>query len=167
MSTAALLDASRRWASRLPTVTILMGSDESDGPADDTQCLLEAWRELGLCVDLVPWQQAAPPLGLVIPLGAWDYAEHRDAFAAKVRSLRAAGSQPAAALEAVAWHSHKAAYLLELAERGVPTVPTQLLRRISGDAAAAGEAFAAALAALGSPRLCVAKPAVGSRGVHS
>ena len=77
MSTA-LLDASRRWASRLPTVTVLMGSDESDGPADDTQCLLEAWHELGLCVDLVPWQQAAPPLGLVLPLGAWDYAEHRD-----------------------------------------------------------------------------------------
>ena len=161
---ARLLAASRAWAAERPTVCVLVGSDGSDTVPDDTRSLISAWQELGLHVEFTQWQASEPGSvpGLVLPLGTWDYTEDRDGFAERMRVLRAAGAQPGADLEAVAWHSHKA-YLIELAAEGVPTVPTRLLRR-SDSSEAAAAVFAAAATSLGSPDELVAKPAVGSRG---
>ena len=161
---ARLLAASRAWAAERPTVCVLVGSDGSDTVPIDTRSLISAWQELGLHVEFTQWQASEPGSvpGLVLPLGTWDYTEDRDGFAERMRALRAAGAQPGADLEAVAWHSHKA-YLIELAAEGVPTVPTRVLRR-SDSSEAAAAVFAAAATSLGSPDELVAKPAVGSRG---
>ena len=141
-----LLRASRRWAAETPTVTILVAEAAADGSVpEDTQPLLGAWRALGLRVVLTPWQAAVPPVTLALPLGTWDYCEMYDAFIDRMCQLREGGSAPAADLEAVAWHSHKR-YLLELADAGIPAVPTRMLRR--GDSAAE---LAAALVGLGTP----------------
>lgn len=154
-----LLRASRRWAAETPTVTILVAEAATHGSLpEDTQPLLSEWRALGLRVVLMPWQAAVPPVTLALPLGTWDYCDMYDAFVDRMRQLREGGSAPAADLEAVAWHSHKR-YLLELADAGIPAVPTRVLGRSDG---AAG--LTAALVELGTPAVYVVKPAIGSRG---
>lgn len=154
-----LLRASRRWAAETPTVTILVAdpADESLVPAD-TQPLLSAWRALGLRVVLMPWQGAVPPVTLALPLGTWDYCDRYDEFIDRMRQLREGGTAPTADLEAVLWHSHKR-YLCELADAGIPTVPTRVLNH-SDDAVK----LTAALMELGAPAVYVVKPAMGSRG---
>jgi hypothetical protein len=143
------------------------GAPPGDCLPEDTQPLLDEWRHLGLRVVLSAWQTAAPPLVVALPLGTWDYYDVHGQFVRKLRKLRAGGTAPGADLEAVAWCSHKS-YLLELAEAGLPVVPTRMLRCTSasdgdGDGASAA-ALATAVEELGMPGYCVVKPVVGGRG---
>lgn len=143
-------------------MTVLVSADGSsaeDSYPQDTQPLLDEWRQLGLRVVLSAWQTAEPPLTAALPLGAWDYYDVHAQFVGKMRELRAAGTVPSADLEAVSWCSHKS-YLLELAKEGFPTVPTRMLQRGCDSAAA----LATAIEQLGAPEYCVVKPVIGGRG---
>lgn len=164
-SVQGLLRASRSWASRQPTVTVLVSANDGGAPLEDclpedTQLLFDAWRQLGLRIVLSAWQEASPPIAVALPLGTWDYYEVHDQFVSKMRELCTAGTAPGADLEAVAWCSHKS-YLLELAAAGLPVVPTRLIRRGESECALS---LTTAIEQLGRPRYCVVKPVIGGRG---
>ncbi|GLZ47648.1 hypothetical protein Acsp06_38330 [Actinomycetospora sp. NBRC 106375] len=129
-------------------------SERSDA---ETRPLIAALAERGVDADDAPWDDDTVDWAgadLVAVRTTWDYTERRDAFLSWAGQVDAATRlvNPRAVLE---WNSHKR-YLVELAEAGVPTVPTTLL-------------------AAGSPvpddlgrGTVVVKPAVsaGGRGTH-
>lgn len=98
------------------------------GLAPDDRHLLHALRRLGVAAEPVVWEDPhhdwSAAAGCVIR-STWDYAYRREAFLAWSR--RVAGAiplwNPAPVVE---WNTHKR-YLVDLADRGVPTVPTLVL----------------------------------------
>ncbi|TCP46218.1 hypothetical protein EV191_11415 [Tamaricihabitans halophyticus] len=98
---------------------------EGDG---DDQTVAVALRALGLRAEWAVWSDPAGDFGkadLVVLRASWDYAQRRDEF------LRWCAAVPRLANSAAVarWNTDKA-YLVELAERGVPTVPTELVRPV-------------------------------------
>jgi glutathione synthase/RimK-type ligase-like ATP-grasp enzyme len=95
--------------------------------ADDRH-LLHALRAAGVDAEPVVWEDAhqdwrAPRLAVI--RSAWDYAFRREPFVAwaeRAASCTTLWNSP----RMVRWNTHKR-YLCELAERGVPVVPTVLL----------------------------------------
>ena len=172
---AGLVDRARRWQAR--RVLILADGDPVDSiPAaeEEVAALTEAWRSLGLFVERVDWQSGPASALLhraraVLPLLAWTYSEtpaHTANFCELLRSLADGGAGPRLDLRATAWHAHKK-YLLEMAARGLGTVPTALLAK-----GAAGAELRSAVRRLDAGRSAgeegrrsyVFKPAVGSGG---
>lgn len=85
----------------------------------------DALREAGVQVDPISWTNAADLSGydLVLPLVAWGYHQDYERWLVLLDRLEVAGAgviNPPALLR---WNGDKA-YLAELADRGVPTVPT-------------------------------------------
>ncbi|MHC1559731.1 ATP-grasp domain-containing protein [Actinomycetospora sp. C-140] len=100
-------------------------SERSDA---ETRPLIAALAERGVDAADAPWDDDTVDWAgadLVAVRTTWDYTERRDAFLAWAARVDAATRlvNPRAVLE---WNSHKR-YLVELAEAGVPTVPTTLL----------------------------------------
>lgn len=93
---------------------------------DDTP-LLDALRSRVPAVDLVPWDAAIDwsVYRSVLIRTTWDYTSRRDAFVAWADALGDRLHNPPSI---VRWNTHKG-YLEELAQRGVPVVPTLWLRR--------------------------------------
>lgn len=117
---------------------------ESDGDDDG---LIEALRTRGLHARWLPWDDPATlDADLVILRATWDYIERLDEFLAWTRRVRHLLNGP----DVVAWNTDKR-YLLELARRGVPTVPTTYFGVGQPVAVPAGEV--------------VVKPAVGGGSV--
>lgn len=117
---------------------------QSDGDDDG---LLEALRHRGLHARWLSWDDPATlDADLVILRAAWDYIERLDEFLDWTRQVRHLLNPP----EVVAWNTDKR-YLLDLAARGVPTVPT--------------EVFASDDAVVVPPGEVVVKPAVGAGSV--
>lgn len=117
---------------------------ESDGDDDG---LLEALRHRGLHARWLSWDDPATlEADLVILRATWDYIDRLDEFRAWTRRVRRLLNAP----EVVAWNTDKR-YLLDLARRGVPTVPTEIF--------APGEPVAV------PPGEVVVKPAVGAGSV--
>lgn len=125
----------------------------------ESALLIDALAERGVRAALVVWDEPRDWSGvpLVVSRSPWDYTERHAEFVAWARSV-AEATRLVNPAELIAWNSHKG-YLAELADAGVPVVPTTLLR-----SDAAEDVRAAALAAHG-PALVV-KPAVsaGARG---
>ncbi len=128
-------------------------------PDADMAPLLAALRGAGMTVEALGWDDPQADFAsarLVLLRSTWNYSLRPDAFLAWV--ARTAGAtrffNPAAT---VRWNAHKS-YLLDLHARGVPVVPTTLLRR--GDATGLRDV----MRAHGAQRVVV-KPAVsgGSR----
>lgn len=124
----------------------------------ETLPVVAALHRLGVDAETLPWDLPEETAGwcdadLVAVRTTWDYSERLDEFLAWTRRVGAATRlrSPAAT---VAWNAHKG-YLVELAEAGVPVVPTRVVPRgrMSPD--------------LGDGRR-VLKPAVaaGGRGTH-
>src|SRR5579871_5151045 len=107
------------------TCRVLPESDPDMAP------LLAALRARGLSAHAVPWDD--PALGdrevarLTVIRSTWNYTEHLDAFLAWVERTATRSSlwNPAATIR---WNAHKG-YLLDLEARGIPVVPTVLVRR--------------------------------------
>lgn len=117
---------------------------ESDGDDDG---LLEALRHRGLHARWLSWDDPATlDADLVILRATWDYTDRLDEFRDWTRRVRHLLNAP----EVVAWNTDKR-YLLDLARRGVPTVPTEIF--------APGEAVTV------PPGEVVVKPAVGAGSV--
>ncbi|HEX8842338.1 MAG TPA: hypothetical protein VF757_08565 [Sphingomicrobium sp.] len=90
----------------------------------------EVLRQAGAQVDAVPWTEAGDldAYDLVLPLVAWGYHKDYDrwlAFLDRCEADSVALINPPALLR---WNGDKA-YLAELADRGVPTVPTMAVEQ--------------------------------------
>lgn len=93
-----------------------------DGDGDDDG-LVGALRTRGLHARWMSWDDPATlEADLVILRAAWDYAERRDEFLAWTKRVRNLLNAPSV----VAWNSDKH-YLRDLAEAGVPVVPSSFL----------------------------------------
>jgi glutathione synthase/RimK-type ligase-like ATP-grasp enzyme len=126
-------------------------------PHDDleTHLVAEALAGLGVSAVVLPWTSPELTLmsaDLAVIRSTWDYTHRLADFLTVLEGLPMPLRN---SVDVVRWNSHKG-YLVELANAGVPVVPTTLYRR--------GEA--AALPDLGSAEIIV-KPAVsaGGRGV--
>ncbi len=93
---------------------------------DDQAPLLAALHNAGLSAQVLAWETAAPAdADLWILRSPWNYHLHHTQFLSWLDSVAAAGQlcNPASI---VRWNSDKA-YLVELAEQGLPVAPTVLL----------------------------------------
>jgi glutathione synthase/RimK-type ligase-like ATP-grasp enzyme len=137
-----------------PLEVALITGDPARMPVADPEShlLLEALGERGVRAALVPWDEerdwSAVPL--VVCRTPWDYVERAAEFLPWVRATGAATRllNPAGLIE---WNLHKR-YLAELADRGVPSVPTTVL--------GPGSSAAARAAALATDGDVVIKPAI-------
>ncbi len=98
------------------------------GLASDDRSLLGALRALGVAAEPAVWEDQLydwAGLRLCVIRSAWDYAYRRPAFVAWSRRVAAVTTlwNPAPIVE---WNTHKR-YLVDLAARGVPAVPTIVL----------------------------------------
>jgi len=101
-------------------------------PDADEQPLVDALRAAGLSVEVLPWddpgaEDSFAAARLTVLRSTWNYSLQPDAFLAWIDRVAARGSLWNRR-ETVRWNAHKS-YLLDLAERGVPAVPTRLLAR--------------------------------------
>ena len=97
-----------------------LGDDDSDRPRHDRACATS-----GVALEHRVWSDPSvrwDRYDMVVVRSTWDYLEHLDAFRAWLDRLGALGTlhNPAAV---IAWNLDKR-YLVDLAEAGVPVVPT-------------------------------------------
>lgn len=103
---------------------LLLTTDELPSYDADTPLLMAALADRGLESIPVGWRRSPEKTAdLAVIRSTWDYASHRDTFLDSLSRLRAPLLNP---LEVVRWDSHKG-YLVELADAGVPVVPTSLV----------------------------------------
>jgi glutathione synthase/RimK-type ligase-like ATP-grasp enzyme len=115
-----------------PRIAIATCSGYADLKVDD-ELLREALGDRGCEAASVVWDERGADwsgFDLCLVRSTWDYYEKYPEFLAWTRAVEAATAlrNPA---ELIAWNSEKT-YLRELAEAGVPTVPTLWLERGSG-----------------------------------
>jgi glutathione synthase/RimK-type ligase-like ATP-grasp enzyme len=98
-------------------------------PDLETPLVVEALNAGGIAAEIQPWDAPVDwsKADLVVVRSTWDYYERRDEFVRWAYQVEATTRlvNPAAVVE---WNSHKG-YLVELAGRGISTVPTALFRR--------------------------------------
>jgi glutathione synthase/RimK-type ligase-like ATP-grasp enzyme len=139
----------------------LVSARESPAPDAESPRVVEALRALGVAAELAAWDDPRVDWGSArahVIRSTWNYPAHLPAFlgwtehASRVSAL----ANPA---PLVRWNADKR-YLTELASRGLPVVPTELVRR--------GEprSLADVLACRGW-RDAVVKPAVGLGGTDA
>lgn len=144
-----------------PRIAIATCTGYDDLKVDD-ELLREAFAERGAEARSVVWDGADPgweEFDLCLVRSTWDYHDAYPEFLAWTRKVEAATAlrNPA---ELIAWNSEKT-YLRELAEAGVPTVPTVWVGRDS-------EPDAGAILADQGWEEAVIKPAVdlGAKNLH-
>lgn len=101
-------------------------------PDDDLAPLLEALRTGGLSAEALGWDDPQAEVRFTsarttVLRSTWNYAEKPAEFLAWVDRV-AASSTLHNGRATIRWNTHKS-YLLDLAARGIPTVPTHLARR--------------------------------------
>ena len=132
----------------------LLTGESMPKPDTETHLLTAELAQQGVSHRVLRWTDPAVGHGaaLVVVRTPWDYVLRRDEVLAACRAAPAPVLNPP---DVLAWNSHKG-YLAELAEAGVPIVPTRLVR--AGDEAALADGESAVA--------LVVKPAVssGSRG---
>jgi glutathione synthase/RimK-type ligase-like ATP-grasp enzyme len=144
---------------------VALATMPSASHADGESALLVAeLAARGVRAALVPWdaEDDWSRVPLVVSRSPWDYTARRGEFLAWARSV-ARVTRLLNPAELLVWNSHKG-YLAELADAGVPVVPTTSLRAGADLAEQAGALQHAA--ATGADSDVVIKPAVsaGARG---
>jgi glutathione synthase/RimK-type ligase-like ATP-grasp enzyme len=112
----------------MPSVAFATYRDEPGVAADDAPAA-DALRRAGVPVTPVVWD--APDadwsrFDAVVIRSAWDYFRKADRFGRWVRDLKSCRPRLFNPPEAVLWNADKR-YLLDLAARGIPVVPTEYL----------------------------------------
>ena len=105
--------------------------DVADYVIDDDRAR-EPLRALGWSVDAVPWRRAPAEAGdydVVVVRSTYDYVDAPDDFIDALAAVERSGTALFNSLDLVRWN-HRKTYLLDLARRGVPVVPTLLLDRL-------------------------------------
>jgi glutathione synthase/RimK-type ligase-like ATP-grasp enzyme len=121
----------------VPDLVLITGHD-MDGRDVETPLLVAALATLGVTAVIRPWGDDLGRLDprLIVIRTPWDYSTRYDEFIEWVRSAAAVRPMVNPA-EVIVWNSHKS-YLLQLAERGVPVVPTTLVPAGGSPATLAG-----------------------------
>jgi O-ureido-D-serine cyclo-ligase len=139
----------------LATATAI-GKDDFDAPP-----LVEALARHGITAQVLAWDDPAAQAGFAgaracVLRSTWNYVQKFEAFLPWVNWCAGVTRlwNPAAT---VRWNSHKE-YLLELAARGIPVVPTTLIRQ----GTTAAESAAALVEALARWGTVVIKPAISA-----
>jgi glutathione synthase/RimK-type ligase-like ATP-grasp enzyme len=91
--------------------------------------MIRVWEARGHKVLPLVWTKPLPTdvtLDAVVVRSPWDYQEDMEGFLAWLQSVEDAGIPLANDLETIRWNIDKR-YLLELAEQGLPSIPTVLL----------------------------------------
>jgi len=98
--------------------------------APDDQLLVPALDALGVLAEPVVWSSHAmwTAFDAVVVRSCWDYHLHSDAFYSWLGSLEAAGVAVWNPPSMIRWNSDKR-YLIDLEQRGVPTIHTEIVRR--------------------------------------
>ncbi|WP_417581107.1 ATP-grasp domain-containing protein [Nitrincola sp.] len=100
-------------------------------PGKALQLVCQALEARGLAADCVPWQemnhQHFAQSKVILPLAAWDYSEFPEAFVQWLSEVAEQGVSVLNAPELIQWNMNKR-YLLELADKGVHTIPTRLIK---------------------------------------
>ena len=139
----------------MKTVVVASTRVRSERSDAENRPLVDALEARGARARVEPWDAAVDwsAADLVAVRTTWDYTGRRDEFLAWASRV-AASSVLQNPLPVLEWNSHKR-YLVELAEAGVPTVPTRLV-----PAGTEPERL--------GPGRVVVKPAVsaGGRGTH-
>jgi len=105
-----------------PRIVLASCRQLPDGDGDDAG-LVGALRHRGLHARWMPWDDPQTEnADLVILRAAWDYAERREEFLAWTARVRNLLNAPTV----VGWNSDKH-YLQDLADAGIPTVPSSFL----------------------------------------
>jgi O-ureido-D-serine cyclo-ligase len=134
-------------------------------PDPDAAPLAAALAAAGIAAEWVAWDDPAADWDAPIPTllrSTWSYALALDAFLAWL--ARTAAAAPLWNPLAVCRENVHKRYLIELAARGVPVVPTTLVERGPLDEAAAARLVAAAA---GGAARAVVKPAVGAASLDA
>jgi glutathione synthase/RimK-type ligase-like ATP-grasp enzyme len=130
--------------------------------APDDQLLVPALDALGVLAEPVVWSSHAAmwtAFDAVVIRSCWDYHLHADAFHAWLASLEKAGVPLWNPASLVRWNSDKQ-YLIDLAQRGVPTIQTVIVRR------GRASEVESVLAANGWKKFVV-KPAISASGFET
>ncbi len=142
----------------MPRIALVTCADMPGGDPEDASLLAGACAEVGMDAEWVVWDDPAVDWSvydLSVVRATWDYTQRLEEFMAWVRRVPRLVN-PA---DVIAWNTTKT-YLRELAEAGIPVVPTQWLD--PGDPG--GSADRVALPEAGE---YVVKPAVGAGGRDS
>lgn len=97
-------------------------------PDPDESLLVEALEGAGLAVRVAAWDDPAvdwSTSGVTLIRSTWDYYRHPEKFLGWLDRV-AEVSEPWNPADVVRWNHHKG-YLLELAEAGIPVVPTEVV----------------------------------------
>lgn len=105
-------------------------------PDPDEAALVAALQNRGAEVAVIPWdasetEHAAPRFAhadVVVIRSTWNYVKRRDLYVGWARAVEAAQVCLLNPAEVIAWNTDKH-YLRELAEEGVPVVPTRFIER--------------------------------------
>jgi hypothetical protein len=106
--------------------------DDPTGHTIDDALAIPPLLRLGWSVDSVPWRRRGEDWSsydAVVIRSTWDYARDPDAFVAVLAEITRSGASLFNPLDLVTWNLRKT-YLLDLANRGVPTVPTVWRERL-------------------------------------
>jgi glutathione synthase/RimK-type ligase-like ATP-grasp enzyme len=137
-------------------VALVTGRSEVTYQVETDRPLVEALERAGAVVEEPDWRDAAVDwqgFDVAVVRTTWDYTADRDGFVAWAEQVGAVTTLVNDA-DVLRWNTHKS-YLLELEERGAPTVPTAWLAR--GD-----RCDLAALVAERGWACAIVKPAVAS-----
>jgi glutathione synthase/RimK-type ligase-like ATP-grasp enzyme len=105
-----------------------------DGLWAEDEALVQAFRAAGCEAELVVWNArgvAWDEFDAAIVRSTWDYIDDLDGFLATLAGIAASGCVLLNDHPTIAWNARKR-YLLELAVRGVPVIPTRLVSGAAG-----------------------------------
>lgn len=109
--------------------------DDLGGYATSEHLAVAVLETRGWRVEMVPWRRDADwgRFAAVVIRSPWDYQQAPEAFLATLARIEGAGARLLNPLSIVRWNLDKV-YLLELADRGVPVIPTRHgPRLVAGD----------------------------------
>src|SRR4051812_38539434 len=108
-------------------VTVLLAVDEAtSGLTEDDRHLATALTRRGAHVEPIRWGSKVAPGAVVMIRSTWDYIEQPATFEQWLDHLESAGATVYNSVALLRWNMHKR-YLVELAGRGVPTVPSRVV----------------------------------------
>jgi glutathione synthase/RimK-type ligase-like ATP-grasp enzyme len=133
-------------------VVALVTAEVLPVPDSETGLVRDALAEVSVAADIVVWTKPVDwgAYELVVCRSPWDYIDRVDEFCAWVRAVEQVTrlENPA---DVVVWNAHKS-YMVDLAEAGVPVVPTRIVAR--------GDGAGPVLAGYADDEVVVIKPAV-------
>jgi glutathione synthase/RimK-type ligase-like ATP-grasp enzyme len=98
----------------------------------DDPLAYQSLRDLGWHLESIPWQRSGivwSAYDAVVIRSTWDYVERFEAFLAVLSAIEGSGARLFNSLDLVRWNMRKT-YLRDLADRGVPIVPTVWRERL-------------------------------------